>query len=105
MLNSDICSNTASRGIFVQAQNLQVCTIDDQLILRLKNFRFRKEKTNAAVVMKIDLESMTVVEDTSFDETELEVSVVKCVCQWNKRYNNLQDLGRKHCEIRLSIGM
>ena len=60
-----------------QAQNLKVCVTDEQLKQRLKKFRFRKEKTNGAVVMKIDQETMAVIEDPSFDEDELEVGVVR----------------------------
>jgi hypothetical protein len=53
------------------AENLKVCNIDDALLARLKKFRFRKEKTNEAIVMVIDSSTMTIHEDTSFDTDEL----------------------------------
>ena len=59
-----------------QAQNLKVCVTDEELKQRLKKFRFRKAKTNGAVVMKIDQETMTVIQDPYFEEEELEVGVV-----------------------------
>lgn len=33
-----------------QAQNLKVCSIDDIVLQKLKAFRFRKDKTNAAII-------------------------------------------------------
>ncbi len=36
----------------IQAQNLEVCEIDAVVTAKLKKFRFRKEKTNAAIVSK-----------------------------------------------------
>ena len=33
-----------------QATNLEVCKIDDDLVAKLKRFRFRKDKNNAAIV-------------------------------------------------------
>jgi hypothetical protein len=59
--------------ISLQAENLKVCNIDDALLARLKKFRFRKEKTNEAIVMVIDSSTMTIHEDTSFDTDELVV--------------------------------
>ncbi|XP_064403484.1 glia maturation factor beta-like [Halichondria panicea] len=53
------------------ATNLKVCTVDDALKAKLKAFRLRKEKNNAAIVMKIDGKAMTIIEDTSFDEEDL----------------------------------
>ncbi|XP_065919610.1 glia maturation factor gamma-like [Dysidea avara] len=45
------------------AGNLQICTVDPGLKEKLKKFRFRKDKTNGAIVMKINSTTMTVVED------------------------------------------
>ena len=54
-----------------------MCTIDPALKDRLKAFRFRKTKTNAAIIMKIDSENMVIIEDLSFDEDILEVIEVE----------------------------
>ena len=54
-----------------------MCTIDSALKDRLKAFRFRKTKTNAAIIMKIDSENMVIIEDLSFDEDILEVIEVE----------------------------
>ena len=50
-----------------------MCSISDDLKQVLKKFRFRKDETNAAIVMKINTETMTVEQDSSFDEDELQV--------------------------------
>ena len=73
-----------------------MCSIDDVVLQKLKKFRFRKDKTNAAIVseltilkeegvsffffflilsVKIDMESVTVMLDDSFDEEELQVKI------------------------------
>lgn len=36
----------------IQAQNLKVCSIDDDLKQKLKKFRFRKATSNAAIISK-----------------------------------------------------
>ena len=52
------------------SSNLKVCSIEDGLLGKLKKFRFRKDATNAAIVMKIDKDSMLVIEDP--DTTDIE---------------------------------
>ena len=54
-----------------------MCAIDPALKDRLKAFRFRKTKTNAAIIMKIDSENMVIIEDVSFDQDILEVKKLK----------------------------
>ncbi|XP_055352166.1 glia maturation factor gamma-like [Paramacrobiotus metropolitanus] len=39
------------------AENLKICEIDPDLKKKLKDFRFRKEKNNAALIMKISKEA------------------------------------------------
>ena len=36
----------------LQAQNLKVCALDENLAQKLKKFRFRKATTNAAIISK-----------------------------------------------------
>lgn len=36
-----------------QATDLKICAIDDDLIKKLKKFRFRKEKNNAAIISEL----------------------------------------------------
>ena len=50
--------------------NVSICQIDEDLKAALKKFRYRKEKTVAAIVMKIESEKLLVVEDESYDDIE-----------------------------------
>jgi predicted DNA-binding protein len=54
------------------AAELKICDIDPELKERLKKFRFRKEKTNAAIIMKIIAEEQKIVLDEEFDDVSLE---------------------------------
>lgn len=47
-----------------------MCSLDEGLVKKLKKLRFRKDTTNAAIIMKIDTQSMTVIEDPAVDEEE-----------------------------------
>ena len=38
-----------------QAQNLKVCSIDDDLGKRLKHLRFKKSKTNTALISELQI--------------------------------------------------
>jgi predicted DNA-binding protein len=53
------------------AAELKICDIDPELKERLKKFRFRKEKTNAAIIMKIIAEEQKIVLDEEFDVANL----------------------------------
>ncbi|CAG0912868.1 unnamed protein product [Notodromas monacha] len=55
------------------AQNVKVCEIDAGLKEKLRKFRFRKDESNAAIIMKVDREKQMicldeVLEDCSVDE-------------------------------------
>jgi len=50
--------------------NVSVCSLDPDLEQQLTQFRFRKEKTNCAVVMKVDKESQTIVCDEVLEDIE-----------------------------------
>ncbi|XP_041351817.1 glia maturation factor beta-like isoform X2 [Gigantopelta aegis] len=61
------------------AQSLQICSIDPDVKEKLKKFKFRKEKTIAAIILKIDPEKLTVIideeyEDCTIDEVQGELS-------------------------------
>lgn len=43
------------------SETLVVCEVDEQLVEKLKKFRFRKETNNAAIIMKIDKDRRLVV--------------------------------------------
>ena len=51
---------------------VSICQIDDALKAALKAFRFRKEKNNAAIVMKIISDKLLVVEDESYEDISVE---------------------------------
>ncbi|XP_075049750.1 glia maturation factor beta [Mixophyes fleayi] len=67
----------AGRGADM-SESLVVCEVDEQLVEKLKKFRFRKETNNAAIIMKIDKDRRLVVleeehEDISPDELKDEL--------------------------------
>ncbi|XP_078061881.1 glia maturation factor gamma-like [Mustelus asterias] len=43
------------------SDSLVVCDVDPKLLERLKKFRFRKETTNAAIVIKVDKENQQMI--------------------------------------------
>ncbi|XP_060598682.1 glia maturation factor beta-like [Ruditapes philippinarum] len=45
------------------AQNVKVCDISEEVKEKLKKFRFRKDKNVAALLMKVDTASQTIVMD------------------------------------------
>ncbi|XP_042342454.1 glia maturation factor beta-like [Plectropomus leopardus] len=51
---------------------LVVCEVDESVTALLKKFRFRKETTNAAIVMKIDMEKQLIVLDEEHEDISLE---------------------------------
>ncbi|XP_023704032.1 glia maturation factor beta [Cryptotermes secundus] len=55
------------------SHNVKVCDIDDDVKDALKKFRFRKNDTNAALIMKVDREKQKIcvddlIEDVSVDD-------------------------------------
>ena len=58
---------------------MKICSIDPELNDRLNKFRFRKDKTDGAIVMKINFETQTILEDKSFDPDELSVSILRII--------------------------
>ncbi|KAG8013138.1 Glia maturation factor beta [Nibea albiflora] len=63
---------------FHQSESLVVCDVDEDLVKKLKEFRFRKETNNAAIVMKIDKDKQLVIleeehEDISPDDLKDEL--------------------------------
>jgi len=54
------------------AGGVSICVIDEELKKDLKAFRFRKEKTSAAIVMKILSEELKVVNDEDHEDITIE---------------------------------
>ncbi|CAL9686644.1 unnamed protein product [Knipowitschia caucasica] len=54
------------------SESLVVCQVCDDLLGKIKKFRFRKETTNAAIIMKIDKEKQLVVLEEEYDDISLE---------------------------------
>uniref|UniRef100_A0A3Q3B1Y0 Glia maturation factor n=1 Tax=Kryptolebias marmoratus TaxID=37003 RepID=A0A3Q3B1Y0_KRYMA len=46
-----------------QSESLVVCDVDADLVKKLREFRFRKETNNAAIIVKIDKEKQLVILD------------------------------------------
>ncbi|EGD74998.1 GMFB protein [Salpingoeca rosetta] len=65
--------------------DIQLCTIDDELKAVLKKFRFRKEKNNAAVIMKIDMKSRQVVVEDELEDVTIE-DVAEELPEFSPRY-------------------
>ncbi|XP_056914683.1 glia maturation factor beta isoform X1 [Takifugu flavidus] len=60
------------------SESLVVCEVDEDLVKKLKEFRFRKETNNAAIIMKIDKDKQLVIleeehEDISPDDLKDEL--------------------------------
>ncbi|XP_065178808.1 glia maturation factor gamma-like [Sycon ciliatum] len=49
-----------------------VCEIDPELKAKLRKFRFRKETTNGAIVMKVDKAALLVKVDEEYDDIPLD---------------------------------
>ncbi|KAK7905154.1 hypothetical protein WMY93_017761 [Mugilogobius chulae] len=47
---------------------LVVCQVDEDLVKKLNEFRFRKETTNAAIIMKIDKDKQQVVLEEEYED-------------------------------------
>ncbi|XP_061825033.1 glia maturation factor beta [Nerophis lumbriciformis] len=54
------------------SESLTVCTVDKDLLQKLKKFRMRKETTNGAIVMKIDKDKDLVVLDEEYEDISLD---------------------------------
>ncbi|XP_044539335.1 glia maturation factor gamma isoform X1 [Gracilinanus agilis] len=50
----------------MQADSLVVCEVDPELKEKLRKFRFRKDTTNAAIIMKVDTGRQLVVMEEEF---------------------------------------
>uniref|UniRef100_A0A3B3ZDQ5 Glia maturation factor n=1 Tax=Periophthalmus magnuspinnatus TaxID=409849 RepID=A0A3B3ZDQ5_9GOBI len=51
-----------------QSESLVVCQVDQDLVKKLNDFRFRKETTNAAIIMKIDKDKQQVVLEEEYED-------------------------------------
>ncbi|KAB5550116.1 hypothetical protein PHYPO_G00050020 [Pangasianodon hypophthalmus] len=54
------------------SSSLVVCEVDPSLTEKLKKFRFRKETTNAAILMKIDMEKQLVILEEEYEDISLD---------------------------------
>ncbi|XP_037087448.1 glia maturation factor beta-like [Pollicipes pollicipes] len=52
------------------AQNVQICEISSEAKESIKNFRFRKDTTNAALILKVDPESHMVYVDEELNDVQ-----------------------------------
>ncbi|KAK2853207.1 hypothetical protein Q7C36_008408 [Tachysurus vachellii] len=50
------------------SESLVVCEVDGDLVKKLRDFRFRKETSNAAIIMKIDKDRQLVVLDEEYED-------------------------------------
>ncbi|KAI5625420.1 glia maturation factor gamma [Silurus asotus] len=54
------------------SSSLVVCEVDPSLTEKLKKFRFRKETTNGAILMKIDMEKQLVILEEEYEDISLD---------------------------------
>ncbi|KAG1944187.1 glia maturation factor beta [Pimephales promelas] len=54
------------------SSSLVVCEVDASLQEKLKKFRFRKETSNAAILMKIDMEKQLVILQEEYENISLD---------------------------------
>ncbi|XP_041668137.1 glia maturation factor beta [Cheilinus undulatus] len=54
------------------SESLVVCEVDEDLVKKLKAFRFRKQTSNAAIVMKIDKATQKVVLEEEHEDISVE---------------------------------
>ncbi|XP_073344107.1 glia maturation factor gamma [Pagrus major] len=54
------------------SSSLVVCEVEESLIAKLKKFRFRKETTNAAIVMKIDQKKQLVILEEEYEDISMD---------------------------------
>ncbi|XP_064601831.1 glia maturation factor gamma-like [Liolophura sinensis] len=52
--------------------SLSMCKCDPDVLKKCEKFRFRKQKTNAAIVLKIDQKAMTIVLDEEYEDCTVE---------------------------------
>uniref|UniRef100_A0A4W5JA92 Uncharacterized protein n=1 Tax=Hucho hucho TaxID=62062 RepID=A0A4W5JA92_9TELE len=57
-------------------ESLVVCDVDGDLVKKLREFRFRKETNNAAIIMKIDKDKQLVILD---EEHEVSSQIGYCI--------------------------
>ncbi|KAL7876814.1 hypothetical protein AOLI_G00014100 [Acnodon oligacanthus] len=50
------------------SESLVVCEVDGDLVKKLRDFRFRKETNNAAIIMKIDKDRQLVILDEEHED-------------------------------------
>ncbi|KAF6017435.1 GMFG [Bugula neritina] len=51
---------------------MEICTVDPELKAKLTKFRFRKSQTNAAIIMKINKDDLTVVLEEELEDCDLD---------------------------------
>uniref|UniRef100_A0AAX7VTE2 ADF-H domain-containing protein n=1 Tax=Astatotilapia calliptera TaxID=8154 RepID=A0AAX7VTE2_ASTCA len=63
------------------SSSLVVCEVDESLKDKLKKFRFRKETSNAAILMKIDMAKQLVILEEEYDVSQFFLSLfIYSVC-------------------------
>ncbi|XP_016334944.1 glia maturation factor beta isoform X1 [Sinocyclocheilus anshuiensis] len=56
----ELCTAELVRSVKM-SESLVVCEVDEDLVKKLRDFRFRKETNNAAIIMKIDKDKQLVI--------------------------------------------
>ncbi|XP_011455796.1 glia maturation factor beta-like [Crassostrea angulata] len=54
------------------AQNVQVCEVPQEVVDKLKKFRFRKEKNIAAIMLKVEKKTMKIIIEEEFDDCTID---------------------------------
>ncbi|XP_040917200.1 glia maturation factor beta [Toxotes jaculatrix] len=67
-IQSSGCSFRVIFNSTTMSESLVVCDVDQDLVKKLREFRFRKETNNAAIVMKIDKDKQLVILDEEHED-------------------------------------
>lgn len=81
-----------------------VCDVDPELLQKLKKFRFKQTKENAAIIMKINAEKLMVILDEELDECSIE-ELRESLPEHLPRYVVLIYKNETHSDGRVSFPM
>ncbi|MGH0114967.1 UNVERIFIED_CONTAM: hypothetical protein FKN15_065891 [Acipenser sinensis] len=76
-------------SLFLQSDSLVVCDVDETLMAKLKKFRFRKETSNAAIIMKIDKDKQLVIIEEEYEVGTITIAklCLYSLCIWDMFMN------------------
>ncbi|MGH0160839.1 UNVERIFIED_CONTAM: hypothetical protein FKN15_039935 [Acipenser sinensis] len=71
------------------SESLVVCDVDGELVEKLRQFRFRKETSNAAIIMKIDKDKQLVILDEEYEVSGVKIDKDKQLVILDEEYEDI----------------